>query len=89
MTRAKMPKRKSLIFGYCRFGLLEDEYTLIDRAAFLEERTKGNFCRIASVRFARAILAQHDQAALFPRIFEAINQEENQQRKSEELPLKE
>ena len=72
MSRAKIPKRKGLVVGYCRFGLLKDEKALIDRAAYLEERTKGDFCRIASVRFARAVLAQHDQSALFPQILDAM-----------------
>lgn len=89
MSRAKIPKRKSLVVGYCRFGLLKDEMALIDRAAFLEERTKGDFCRIASVRFARAVLAQHDQSALMPRIMAAINQDAEKPNKGDELPFKE
>lgn len=89
MSKAKIPKRASFIVGYCRFGLLKDEMALIDRAAFLEERTKGDFCRIASVRFARAVLAQHDQSALMPQIMEAINQDKEKQNKGDELPFKE
>lgn len=89
MSHAKIPKRKSLVVGYCRFGMLPDEKALIDRAAFLEERTKGDFCRIASVRFARAVLAQHDQSALMPQIMEVIKQDKEKQNKGDELPFKE
>ena len=89
MSRAKIPKRKSLVVGYCRFGLLKDEMALIDRAAFLEERTKGDFCRIASVRCARAFLAQYDQFALIPQIMDVITQDKEKQNKGDELPFKE
>ena len=89
MSHAKIPKRKSLVVGYCRFGMLPDEKALIDRAAYLEERTKGDFCRIASVRFARSILAQHDQTVLMPQILESFQQEKEKQNKGDELPFKE
>lgn len=77
MSKAKIPKRKGLVVGYCRFGMLPDEKALIDRAAFLEERTKGDFCRIASVRFARAVLAQHDQYEVLPGILSAMKKVDN------------
>jgi len=89
MSKAKIPNRRSKVVGYCRFGMLADEKALIDRAAFLEERTKGDFCRIASVRFARAVLAQHDQSALIPQILDVISQDKEKQNKGDELPFKE
>ena len=59
MPKTKILNRAGKISSYARFGLLPAEFELIAKASALDERSLGDYCRIASVRAARLRLAEH------------------------------
>jgi hypothetical protein len=91
MSRARKIKSGGMVAGFSRFGLLAEEIELIDRAAWIEERTRGDFCRIAALQRARVVVAQYDQSALVPQILEVIQadkgKDKDKRNLGEELPF--
>jgi uncharacterized protein (DUF1778 family) len=76
---AKRFTRAGKIESYARFGLLRDEAALLNRAAIMEERSLGEFCRVAALQRARVVVASGDYAALMPRLMAELAEVDKQE----------
>lgn len=76
MARQPKIKRAGKIKGFARFGLLASEMDLLDKAAYLEERSRSDFCRIASLQRARVVISQDDQLNIVPIISDVLRREQ-------------
>lgn len=75
---AKRFTRAGKIDSYVRFGLLKDESVLLNRAAIMEERSLGEFCRVAALQRARMVVASGDYAVLMPRLMAELAEVDKQ-----------
>ena len=75
---AKRFTRAGKIVSYARFGLLKDESVLLNKAAIMEERSLGEFCRVAALQRARVVVASGDYAALMPRLMAELAEVDKQ-----------